>query len=133
MSALPPLDVMLWCVLALLATGVAAIVIGRNAWARWPVYCACLAISGIACAFALLHLIVHPATAWETVLPLGLPWIGAHFRIDALAAFFLVVINLGAAAASLYGLGYGRHESAPARVLPFFPFFLSCLNQEHMA
>src|SRR3546814_8191133 len=73
MSALPPLDVMLWCVLALLATGVAAIVIGRNAWERWPVYCACLAISGIACAFALLHLIVHPAAAWEAVLPLGLP------------------------------------------------------------
>src|SRR3546814_6752558 len=93
MSALTSLDVTLWCVLALLATGVAAVVIGRNRWARWPIYCACLAISGIACAFSLLHLIVHPATAWETVLPLGLPWIGAPFRIDALAAFFLVAIG----------------------------------------
>lgn len=133
MSALPPLDVMLWCVLALLATGVAAIVIGRNGWARWPIYCACLAISGTAGAFGLLHLIVHPATAWETVLPLGLPWIGAHFRIDALAAFFLVVINLGAAAASLYGLGYGRHEPAPERVLPFFPVFLAGMNMVLLA
>src|SRR3546814_20897191 len=92
------LFVLLWCVLALLVTGVFAIAIGRSGGARWPVYCACLAISGTAGAFGLLHLIVHPATAWETVLPLGLPWIGAHFRIDALAAFFLVVINLGAAA-----------------------------------
>ena len=43
-------------------------------------------------------------------LPLGLPWLGAHFRLDALAAFFLVVVNLGGASASLYGLGYGHHD-----------------------
>src|SRR3546814_11070299 len=90
-------------------------------------------MSGIACAFALLHLIGHPPTALETFLPLGLPWIGAHFRIDALAAFFLVVINLGAAAASLYGLGYGRPESAPERVLPFFPVFLAGMNMVLLA
>ncbi len=62
------------------------------------------------------------------VLPLGLPWLGAHFRLDALAAFFLVVVNLGGAAASLYALGYGRHEPAPQRVLPFFPAFLAGMN-----
>src|SRR5205814_2578137 len=62
------------------------------------------------------------------VLPIGLPWLGAHFRVDALSAFFLVIINLGGAAASLYGLGYGRHEEAPARVLPFFPAFLAAMN-----
>ena len=61
-------------------------------------------------------------------LPLGLPWLGAHFRLDALAAFFLVVVNLGGAAASLYALGYGRHEAAPGRVLPFFPAFLAGMN-----
>ena len=33
--------------------------------------------------------------------------------------------NLGAAAASFYAIGYGRHESEPARVLPFFPAFLA--------
>ena len=43
-------------------------------------------------------------------LPLGLPWIGAHFRLDPLAAFFLIVVGLGSAGASLYALGYGRHE-----------------------
>ena len=62
------------------------------------------------------------------VLPLGIPWLGAHFRIDALAAFFLVVVNLGGAGASLYGLGYGRHETSPARVLPFFAAFLAGMN-----
>ncbi|MFZ1908265.1 MAG: hydrogenase 4 subunit B, partial [Burkholderiales bacterium] len=56
------------------------------------------------------------------------PWLGAHFRLDALAAFFLVVVNLGAAGASLYGLGYGRHEESPGRVLPFFAAFLAGMN-----
>ena len=61
-------------------------------------------------------------------LPLGLPWIGAHFRLDALAAFFLVVVDLGSAGASLYALGYGRHEHEPQRVLPFYPAFLAGMN-----
>ena len=58
----------------------------------------------------------------------GLPWTGAHFRIDALAAFFLVVVNLGGAGASLFAIGYGRHEVAPGRVLPFYPLFLAGMN-----
>ena len=62
------------------------------------------------------------------MLPLGLPWIGAHFRARRASAAFLVVVNLGAAAASLFGLGYGRHEEAPERVLPFFPLFLAGMN-----
>jgi len=63
-----------------------------------------------------------------TILPLGLPWLGAHFRLDALSAFFLAVVNLGGAAASLFALGYGRHEHAPRRVLPFYPAFLAGMN-----
>src|SRR5262245_48606929 len=61
-------------------------------------------------------------------LPLGLPWLGAHFRIDALSAFFLTVVNLGGAAASLFALGYGRHERLPERVLPFYPAYLAGMN-----
>src|SRR4029077_20353328 len=44
------------------------------------------------------------------------------------APFSLIVVNLGGASASLYGLGYGRHEPAPHRVLPFFPAFLAGMN-----
>ena len=76
---------------------------------------------------ALVHMLGQASPA-AIVLPLGLPWVGADFRLDALSAFFLVVINLGAAAASLYGLGYGRHEPEPQRVLPFFPAFLAGMN-----
>src|SRR5205823_1005853 len=40
----------------------------------------------------------------------------------------LAVRSLGAPGASLYGLGYGQHEAAPERVLPFFPAFLAGMN-----
>ena len=73
---------------------------------------------------AVVHLL-GAAAPTSSVLPLGLPWLGAHFRIDALAAFFLAVVDLGAFAASLFALGYGRHEEAPTRVLPFYPAFLA--------
>ena len=43
-------------------------------------------------------------------------------------SFFQIVINLGAAAASLFALGYGQHEEAPGRVLPFYPAFLAGMN-----
>ena len=64
----------------------------------------------------------------STALPLGLPWIGMHFRIDVLTAFFLAVVNLGGAAASAYAIGYGAHEKEPMRVLPFYPAFLAGMN-----
>src|SRR5579863_9189998 len=59
------------------------------------------------------------------VLPLGLPWIGTNLRLDALAGFFLGIVGLGGAGASLFAVGYGRHEEHPERVLPFYPVFLA--------
>src|SRR6185295_18416475 len=76
---------------------------------------------------ALLQLLSAQGPA-AVKLPLGLPWIGAHFRLDALSAYFLAVANLGTAGASLFALGYGRHEPAPTRVLPFYPAFLAGMN-----
>ena len=88
---------------------------------RWP-YRAIALIGALRC------LLGGTADATDLTLPVGLPWLGAHFRLDALASFFLVVVNLGGAAASLYGLGYGHHDPAPHRVLPFFPAFLAGMN-----
>ena len=117
----------LWCVAALLATTILAIATSRSRRSTAVVYGATFAISAIALAAALHALIAH-SNATELMLPVGLPWLGSHFRLDALAAFFLAVVNLGGAAASLYGLGYGSHESTPQRVLPFFPAFLAGMN-----
>ena len=116
------------CVATLLATAVLVVGSARRPMATPLVYGACLAVSVALLATALGHLSGDPGQSDGVILPLGLPWVGAHFRIDALSAFFLAVINLGAAGASLYGLGYGRHEAAPERVLAFFPAFLAGMN-----
>ena len=92
------------------------------------VYGASLIVTLTLCVIALLGLLGISNGPSATTLPLGLPWLGAHFRIDALAAFFLVVVNLGGAAASLFALGYGRHEQSPQRVLPFYPAYLAAMN-----
>jgi len=121
------LTVALACVVLLLAVAALAVAIGRSAAATPIVYGACLVASLVCLVAALAHLLGQAAPV-TTTLPLGLPWIGAHFRIDALSAFFLVVVNLGGAAASLFALGYGRHEEAPERVLPFYPAYLAGMN-----
>jgi len=48
----------------------------------------------------LAHLIGAPERRNELTLPLGLPWVGAHFRLDALSTFFgRRSFNLGGAGA----------------------------------
>jgi hydrogenase-4 component B len=98
----------LWCVAALFAVGISGLVFGRSRVATTLVYGASLAATLVALTLALTFLLTN-GQASSVTLPLGLPWIGAHFRLDPLAAFFLIVVNLGGAIASLYALGYGRH------------------------
>jgi hydrogenase-4 component B len=127
----------LYAVAALLALSPIAIALGaapRGAGAATSlVYGACLIVTLMLGVIALLSLFEYSKTISVTTLPLGLPWLGAHFRIDALAAFFLVVINLGGASASLFALGYGRREHSPQRVLPFYPAYLAAMNLVVMA
>lgn len=115
--------VALGCVAVLLAVACLAVAMARVRAASAVVYGACLFICVLMVGAALYALLAGQSSA--TTLPLGLPWIGAHFRIDALSAFFLGVINLGAAGASLFALGYGSHEETPERVLPFYPVFFA--------
>ena len=121
-----PVAVLLLCVLALLAIGVASLCVSSKRLATSMVYGLSAVVCSALCATALLALNNGPFPVLH--LPLGLPWIGANFQIDPLSALFLVIVNLGGAAASLYALGYGRHEKQPMRVLPFFPAFLAAMN-----
>ncbi len=113
---------------ALLVLGLAAVAMRRSPLATKLVYGGALVLTLALFALAAVALASLGAGAREAALPLGLPWLGVHFRLDALAAFFLAVIDLAAAAASLYALGYGAHEPEPGRVLPFFPVFLAAMN-----
>jgi hydrogenase-4 component B len=116
------------CAAVLLATAPVAVALGNSARARPVVYGLSLIATLALLAIALSALLGFSEASSVVTLPLGIPWLGAHFRLDALSAFFLAVVNLGAAAASLFALGYGRHEHAPRRVQPFYPAFLAGMS-----
>jgi hydrogenase-4 component B len=122
------LEGLLWCIALLLGTSLAAVAAAPHRRASTLVYAVALGTTTVALIIAGASLLAIGSLGGALQLPIGLPWLGAHFRLDALAAFFLVVVNLGGATASLYGLGYGRHEKTPGRVLPFFPAFLAGMN-----
>jgi formate hydrogenlyase subunit 3/multisubunit Na+/H+ antiporter MnhD subunit len=121
-------EVLLWCIVALLATVPAAVAGAHRTMMSILVYAIALIVSSVALGTAAWALVTDSGLAQTSRLPIGLPWLGAHFRLDPLAAAFLAVVTLGGATASLYGLGYGRHEPEPGRVLPFFPAFLAGMN-----
>ena len=125
---MPAVSLQMLCVAGLLGLAVLAIVLSRSKGSTAIIYSATLAVSVVAFFGSVRWLVADTGNASDLTLPIGLPWLGAHFRLDALASFFLVVVNLGGAAASLYGLGYGHHDPAPHRVLPFFPAFLAGMN-----
>ena len=114
--------IILGCCLTLLLLGIAAAVGGRGRLNSARVYGATAAI----CLLAFVAAVTGRDGA--LVLPIGLPWLGAHFSVDRLATVFLALIDLGSAGAALYAIGYGRHEHAPQRVLPFFPAFIAGMN-----
>ncbi len=113
--------------LCLLVLSLAAILLrGRSAasavvYGTSAVFCVALALLG---AWTLLT----QAAASGLRVPVGLPWLGAHLRLDALSAVFLTLLGTGGAAASVYAIGYGRHEHEPHRVLPFYPGFLGAMT-----
>jgi hydrogenase-4 component B len=94
-----PVAVFLLCDAALLVLSVVAVLLRRRSAATAIVYCGALVLSLALLAGALVHLVGQASPA-AIVLPIGLPWVGANFRLDALSAFFFVVFNIGAAAAS---------------------------------
>jgi len=120
--------VTLWGAAALLGIAALGVVVQRAAIGSRLIYSACLLVCLVSLVAACGQLLVGAHQVEPVQLPVGLPWIGAHFRVDALSAFFLAVAGLGGVGASLYAIGYGEHEQAPGRVLPFYPAFLAGMN-----
>ncbi|MBZ0163507.1 MAG: hydrogenase 4 subunit B [Notoacmeibacter sp.] len=120
------LDVAISCAAFLLLLAVPAVALGSRPFASSLIYALSvipLAIVAVVGVSALLG-VGEMTTA---VLPVGLPWLGSHLSLDALSAFFLVVVGLGGAVTGVYAIGYGRHEHEPWRVLPFYPAFLGAM------
>ena len=107
-----PLDWILLILAAWLLIGLAGVAALRNtsfvARVLFPLGAAgALAVA----AAALAALFAGPQT---TILPIGLPGLPFHLRLDALAAFFLLVIGVATAGISIFAAGYFRQgEGTP--------------------
>jgi len=64
--------------------------------------------AAVALLLAIVAFIALPAAPTTAVLPLGLPDLPFHVRLDALSAFFLLLIGLAGFAVSLFSVGYFR-------------------------
>jgi formate hydrogenlyase subunit 3/multisubunit Na+/H+ antiporter MnhD subunit len=93
--------VMAWIVL-----GAAGLLFPRNlTWVSrvlFPLGAAVAAAIAV-CAYAAFALPAETAT-----LPIGLPDLPMHLRLDALSAFFLLLIGIAVAGVSIYSAGYFR-------------------------
>ncbi|HYM99446.1 MAG TPA: hydrogenase 4 subunit B, partial [Aestuariivirgaceae bacterium] len=118
----------LWALLALLGifsicAAMAALFYRRSLAFVYPI---CIAAAAALC---VIDASVLFGAGEETIhLPLGLPSVGVRLRLDALSAYFGLIVNVGVVAASLYGLGFNRRHELSGRVEPFFPAFAAAMN-----
>lgn len=121
-----PIEIILMGVAALFGTSILAMFVGRTRYAGGLIYGITFIVTLI-CSVTVLRQLLMGTEAEITVyqLPIGLPWLQAHFRLDLLSDFFLLIVCFLGAAASLYGWQYGQHEKDPIRVLPFYPLFIA--------
>jgi len=90
-----------------LFSAIAAVLLaGKNDAARFTVF-GLLAVSAVlSIASGIAGLLTHASVALS--LPVGLPWLPMHTRLDALGAFFLLTIGALLIAVSIYSIGYVR-------------------------
>ena len=114
MSTLGPLaiDWVLAVTLFWLVLGLAGLAGQRNFVLVTRILFPAGALGGLVIAVAgLVSLTQSPAIM---VLPLGLPELPFHLRLDALSGFFLMVLGGGVVGVSLFAAGYFRHEEGTA-------------------
>ena len=85
--------------------------------------------AGVGIALAVVAFLAIGAPANAVVLPFGLPDLPFHLRIDALSAFFLVLLGAVSAAISLFSAGYFRSsEGTPPGLICFqYHVFLAAM------
>ncbi len=101
-----PLDVIYTALISALASGLVSVGADRHAQWRFASF-GLLAVSGVSALIAGVWVLAAapPVTAQ---LPLGLPWLPWHLRLDALSGLFLAIIGLLVFVISLYAPAYIR-------------------------
>ncbi|MSQ55129.1 MAG: hydrogenase 4 subunit B [Betaproteobacteria bacterium] len=122
-----PLHEILACALAWIAIGLAGIVRPRDLRFVGRILFPLGALVGLAIAAIALQAIF--ATPVSLVLPLGLPDLPFHARLDALSSFFLLLLGSVSAGVSVFAAGYFRsgEGTAPGLQCVYFHSFLASM------
>src|ERR1700756_4358936 len=122
MDRMLDLDTILTVITIWVAIGVIALVAPRHtryiAQGLFPVS----AVLSVVLAGVALHGLF--AAPQSTILPLGLPALPFHLRIDSLSAFFLAVIGATSAGTSIFSAGYLRQGEGTAPGLQCLQYHL---------
>jgi len=115
-----PLELIIAAIVAWLAIGALGLVQPRNlrfiSRALFP------AGAAVALALAVVAAFAIGVVPQSTVLPLGLPDLPFHLRVDSLSAFFLFLLGATAAAISVFSAGYFRSSDGTAPGLVCFEY-----------
>ena len=85
--------------------------------------------AAIALALAVVAFVAIPLAPQTTILPLGLPDLPFHLRLDSLSAFFLLLLGAASAAISWFAAGYFRSSegTAPGLICLQYHAFLAAM------
>lgn len=115
------LEVMLGLILLWIGLGVIGL-FARNVRLITRVIFPLGALSSLA--LAITAFMALGGTVQTLVLPLGLPELPFHLRLDALSAFFVMLLGIAACGVSLYAAGYFRSMAGNALGLLVLEYFL---------
>ncbi|MDO9709208.1 proton-conducting transporter transmembrane domain-containing protein [Paracraurococcus lichenis] len=115
------LTALAFCLGLLVLVAAAAVVLGRHPRAGLVVHGGCL-IAAVGFLGVSVAALLGGTAPEGLTLPLGPPWAATRLALDGLSAWFLLLLGITAACASLFALG---HRAGPPRTLPPFPLFLA--------
>ena len=127
LSSLLPIDGAMAICAAWLAIGAAGLAaprkLGLVARVLFP------ASAALSLALAAIALTAIPGQAETAVLAIGLPGLPFHLRLDALSAFFLLLVGLASAGITIFAAGYFREGegTAPGLICLQYHVFLASM------
>ena len=122
-----PLNIVIGIILFWIALGAAGLIAQSNLHYVTRILLPAGAAAGVALAATAFAAMSQEAAV--CVLPLGLPDLPFHLRIDALSAFFLVLLGLAATGVSLFYAGYLRagEDNSPGLTCVQYHLFLASI------
>ena len=124
----PPINWVLWVIGAWLSIGLLGIIALRKFGVVAKIFFPLGGLVGLVLAGFSARALTS-GTVESRVLPIGLPQLEFHLRIDQLSAFFLFILGVAALGISLFSAGYFRNGAgtAPGLLCLEFHFFLASM------